>query len=176
MHNSSQLNAFQSTLLAAGFIQLYTQRDVTQTSHISRISQTDHTRCHTSISDMYDFTTYHTRCHTSISDMYDFTNISHTQNFTNRIVPRLRYHTRLHTMLPPCHSQLVLCTVIHSPCVPHYTIGSWFYAIVFFNHVHNPMDHDTNIMRSKLLLCSWFYAIVYPPLLALHPHACHMST
>jgi len=133
MHNSSQLNAFQSTLLAAGFMQLYTQKDVTQTSHISRISHTDHTRCHT-----------------SISDMYDFTNISHTQNFTNRIVPRLRYHTRLHTMLPPCYSQLVLCTVIHSPCVPHYTIGSWFYAIVFFNHVHNPMDHDTNIMRSKL--------------------------
>src|SRR6218665_1923732 len=28
--------------------------------------------------------TDHTRCHTSISDMYDFTNISHTQNFTNR--------------------------------------------------------------------------------------------
>src|SRR6218665_257329 len=82
--------------------------------------------------------------------------MSHKQNFTHRIVPRLRYHTRLHTMLPPCYSQLVLCTVIHSPCVPHYTNGSWFYAIVFFNHVHNPMDHDTNIMRSKLLLCSWF--------------------
>src|SRR6218665_593613 len=105
--------------------------------------------------------------------MYDFTNISHTmshkQHFTNRIVSRLRYHTRIHTMLPPCYSQLVSCTVKHSPCVPHYTIGSWFYAIVFFNHVHNPMDHDTNIMRSKLLLCSWFYAIVYTPLLALQP-------
>src|SRR6218665_1968439 len=107
-------------------MQLYTHKDVTQTSHISRISHTDHTR------------------------------MSHKQHFTNWIVLRLRYHTRLHTMLPPCYSQLVLCTVIHSPCVPHYTIGSWFYAIVFFNHVHNPMDHDTNIMRSKLLLCSWF--------------------
>src|SRR6218665_3895580 len=100
--------AFQTTLLAAGFMQLCHTRNVT------------------------------------------LARMSHKQNFTNRIVPRLRYHTRLHTMLPPCYSQLVLCTVIHSTCVPHYTIGSWFYAIVFFNHVHNPMDHDTNIMCSKL--------------------------
>src|SRR6218665_2438548 len=108
---------------------------------VTRASQTYTMRSKLLLCSWFYAIVFTKECHTSIS---------HKQNFTHWIVLRLRYHTRLHTMLPPCYSQLVLCTVIHSPCVPHYTIGSWFYAIVFFNHVHNPMDHDTNIMRSKL--------------------------
>src|SRR6218665_1265272 len=81
--------AYQPTPLAAGFRQLYTQKDVTQTSHISS---------HTSISHKHDFTNRSHKdvtqaSHTSMISQTDHTRLSHKHDCTQRkISPTLTHN------------------------------------------------------------------------------------